>query len=105
MKDREQFCFIVARTIPAATFNEVTRMLQLARGVQRLAVAECNRQLTEREKARQAKLASAVLDLAKGWGIVAHITGDPRGYVVKLMLPGGHYNTWGGPESGWGVPS
>jgi hypothetical protein len=33
------------------------------------------------------------------------IDGDPRGYVVKLMLKSGAYNTFGGAESGWGVPA
>ena len=31
--------------------------------------------------------------------------GDPRGYVLKIMLPSGRYNTWGGAESGYGVPA
>lgn len=30
--------------------------------------------------------------------------GDPRGYTVKLKLPSGAYNTWGGSEDGFGVP-
>lgn len=29
--------------------------------------------------------------------------GDPRGYVVKLKLPSGRSNTWGGAEAGWGI--
>jgi hypothetical protein len=30
--------------------------------------------------------------------------GDPRGYTVKVHLPNHAYNTWGGAESGYGVP-
>ena len=31
--------------------------------------------------------------------------GDPRGYCTKLRLKSGRYNTWGGAEDGWGVPT
>ena len=30
-------------------------------------------------------------------------TAIPRGYVVKLHLPSGKHNTWGGKESGYGI--
>lgn len=32
-----------------------------------------------------------------------HINRDPRGYPVKLELPSGRYNTWGGAEGGFGI--
>lgn len=37
-------------------------------------------------------------------GVVPIFGGDPRGYTVKLLLPDGTYNTWGGFECGLGVP-
>ena len=36
---------------------------------------------------------------------IAEVGGDPRGYTLKLRLPSGKGNTWGGDECGWGVPS
>lgn len=33
------------------------------------------------------------------------VTGDPRGYCLKLHLPDGSYNTWGGKEAGYGIGS
>ena len=30
------------------------------------------------------------------------VGGDPRGYCLKIMLPNGRYNSWGGKEEGWG---
>jgi hypothetical protein len=30
------------------------------------------------------------------------VGGDPRGYCLKITLPDGNYNTWGGAEDGWG---
>ena len=35
----------------------------------------------------------------------ADVSGDPRGYCLKLHLPDGSYNTWGGKESGYGIGS
>jgi hypothetical protein len=35
----------------------------------------------------------------------ADVTGDPRGYCLKLHLPDGSYNTWGGKEAGYGIGS
>lgn len=32
-------------------------------------------------------------------------SGDPRGYTVKLLLPSGSFNTMGGLEEGFGVPT
>lgn len=32
----------------------------------------------------------------------ATVTGDPRGYCLKVMLPQGQYNSWGGAEDGYG---
>lgn len=37
-------------------------------------------------------------------GVVPIFGGDPRGYTVKILLPDGSSNTWGGFECGWGVP-
>ena len=41
--------------------------------------------------------------LAQTHGARATFDGDPRGYVVKLHLPSGKSNTWGGKESGYGI--
>jgi hypothetical protein len=35
----------------------------------------------------------------------ADVSGDPRGYCLKLHLPDGAYNTMGGAESGYGIGS
>lgn len=32
----------------------------------------------------------------------ATVTGDPRGYCLKVLMPQGDYNTWGGAEDGYG---
>lgn len=30
------------------------------------------------------------------------VGGDPRGYCLKIMMPDGRCNSFGGPEEGWG---
>ena len=37
--------------------------------------------------------------------ITAKFDGDPRGYCLKLLLPDGSYNSWGGKENGYGIGS
>lgn len=41
----------------------------------------------------------------KPWKITPNFQGDPRGECVKLMLPSGRYNSWGGAEEGFCVPT
>jgi hypothetical protein len=40
-----------------------------------------------------------------GIALKADVTGDPRGYCLKLHLPDGSWNTWGGKETGYGIGS
>ena len=40
----------------------------------------------------------------KPWGIVPNHGGDPRGCCVKMILPSGRWNSWGGAEEGFCVP-
>lgn len=77
----------------------------------RLAEVECSVELSERETARlerrQAQLERRMRELVSelGDGFSVDFSGDPRGYTVKVTLPTKAYNTWGGAESGWGVPT
>ncbi len=52
---------------------------------------------------RADRIGDHVIALATRHGARADLSGDPRGYVVKLHLPSGRWNTWGGQESGYGV--
>ena len=44
-------------------------------------------------------------DLCRHYGFELNLGGDPRGYAVKLILPTGRYNTFGGKGEGYGVPT
>lgn len=54
---------------------------------------------------REGQIEKRITTLASELGIVANFGGDPRGFTVKLQLPDGAYNSWGGKEDGFGVPS
>jgi len=41
----------------------------------------------------------------KPWSITPNYQGDPRGCCVKLLLPSGRWNSWGGKEDGFCVPT
>lgn len=53
---------------------------------------------------REQQLERRMKEIADKLGIEIRFGGDPRGYTVRLMLPDGRYNTWGGAEYGYGVP-
>ena len=53
---------------------------------------------------RSAQLEKRMLAILKPYGFDATFGGDPRGFTVKLKLPSGASNTWGGSEDGYGVP-
>lgn len=116
--DREEFLVRLATelpgTPPTAILDYGRAILRAARTVQRLAEAACNRPLTEREDRRHAaavaRIRASLAELAT-WSTdgrtvtLAAIDVDPRGYCVKLRLPSGKGNTWGGDAEGWGVPA
>jgi hypothetical protein len=43
--------------------------------------------------------------LAESCGFRLLTSGDPRGYVVRVLFPSGAYNTLGGADQGYGVPT
>lgn len=88
-----------------AALKIARRMRRLGFAAHRLAETACNRELTRAESARDAQLDGEFKALCAEIGAKAHISGDPRGHVYHVILPGDNapYNTWGGAERGWGV--
>lgn len=76
-------------------------LVRLARSYQRLQETACNRELTRREKTREANLERRIAEECKAIGLGVTFSGDPRGFVVKLQFPDGASNTWG--QDGWGI--
>ncbi len=99
---------------PTAVIDYGRAILRAARTIQRLAETSCNLSLTKSEERRHAAAESRIrvcLAELSSWSpdgrsvTIAEIGSDPRGYCVKLRLPSGKGNTWGGDECGWGVPA
>lgn len=85
--------------------RDAKRFRKIARRLEALAVAACNRNLTDKEQAQRAALVADAEALAAVYDATAITGGDPRGFSLKLVLPSGRCNTWGGPAEGYGVPA
>lgn len=88
-------------------FQDFAAFCRNAHSYQGLAILECNQELTPRQKARKKSLEEKMMAYCATVGIVPSFSGDPRGFVVKVRWPDlgekTPFNTWGGPEDGWGV--
>lgn len=86
----------------------VQELISLARQHERLAVKHCNVGMDEadeqREKVIEERIAKVAREAFHGLQKV-EFGGDPRGFTVKLHLKSGAYNSWGGKESGYGIPT
>lgn len=72
-----------------------------ARRLTQLAENDCNRGLDAAEDKEVTRREKRIAELLTQYGLTANFSGDPRGYVVKIVgLPG---NTWGGDSEGFGV--
>lgn len=134
-KEREEFVGVLAEAmIPQGTngFNValVARNLMRWGATQsRIAVALCNGEMEQDEYDKKTeRLRAQAEPILRQFHIRAIWGGDPRGYSLKLILPNvcpqcnyvgpcttcpkcvratqpSRYNTWGGKEDGWGVPT
>jgi len=103
--DQERGKFIEIMRQEGMTQREAELILRHAATIERLAVARCNRELSEEEERKDERMEEIIKGICKNHGIKANFNGDPRGYTTKLILKSGRYNTWGGQESGYGVPT
>lgn len=112
-EERKQFLAMLVAEFPHRPRSLVIAMgrnlMARATTAQRLSELFCSVEMSEAETARQERKDevndAAIEAICKAWGLKARLDGDPRGYVVKLLLPSGRHNTWGGAECGWGVPA
>ncbi len=77
------------------------RLVHASSYLQRMAVAECDRELRESERLMIDHVRSSAQIYAKSLGLPISFGGDPRGYSVKVTLPSGRSNHWGGGT--WGL--
>jgi hypothetical protein len=78
------------------SFHDCQRILRYAATVRLLAETACNRELTVREIRKDEKMQMDIIALCAPCDVQAQFSGDPRGCVVKLQVPDGYTNDWGG---------
>ena len=84
--------------------RDLVRLCELNNALHSLAEAECNFGLTPRQEKRECKLHAEAEEIVKafGPGFVLVTSTDPRGVPLRVILPSGRSNSWGG--EGWCVP-
>ena len=111
MTDRDTFIqqIITEVTAKGGTAEQGTDLARLvlrnAATIQRLAVEDCNRGCTSAQVKQDAACQRRITAACHPWGITPTYNGDPRGAVVKLLLPSGTWNSFGGREDGFCVPT
>jgi hypothetical protein len=108
-REREQFVGELCRALtwlnPDQIHRLATKLMRAAHTHGKLMEKECNEPLTDYDRRSIERIEAAIKDLCSELGIGrVELGGDPRGYTVKVHLSTGAYNTWGGKESGYGVP-
>ena len=83
--------------------DQIIELLSIADRLNHYNETECNYGLTECQQKLVERLEERARVLTAALGVGIKFNGDPRGFAVKLMLPSGDFNTWGGKEEGWGI--
>lgn len=108
-KDREEFVAVLTRELsaepPHQCANLARDLMRLGSTHSCLCVQWCNGPWDKSDEVKLDRVRERIVKLVEPYGIKANCHGDPRGFTVKLLLPSGRYNTWGGKEDGWGVPT
>lgn len=101
-KERSEFAAVMMLEFPAAQSDWFDRLMTLAREHGRLQELACSQEMPDDY---DTEIEAQIRDLCERViGCRVKFGGDPRGYTVKVFLPSGRYNTWGGESEGWGVP-
>lgn len=93
------------KNIPGDVHLAAQKLTALSSRYERLQELACNRSLTPKEIKEELTLEEKFRELAVKLKLPFKFGGDPRGYTVKCFLADGSYNTWGGKEEGYGVPT
>ena len=109
--DRLEFAALLAMELPHLGQYRVAKLaeglMSLGRSAHRLAEDMCNRDVPNAGD-KQDRLYAKAIAMLNEFGariIKPNFQYDPRGCCLKLLLPSGAYNGFGGREDGWCVPS
>jgi hypothetical protein len=116
-KDRDEFIGVIVEEIAKRKGGQLHQggvgiavalarlILRNAATIQRIAVDQCNDPSTPTQDKAKSAARRRISEACKPWGIKPNFQGDPRGAVVKLILPSGRWNSFGGQEDGYCVPT
>lgn len=90
-----QFVFAMARHGNSISLNDCKRIMRYAATLQRLAETACNRELTKAEILKDEAMMAKVIEICAPSDIEPSFSGDPRGCVVKLVVPDGYTDDFG----------
>lgn len=93
-KDKMEFVFAMGRHSTASLYD-CKLIMRYAAVFQYLAVEDCNRELTDAERNKRLRTANKLLAVCTPLDIKPKWSGDPRGCVVKLVVPDGYTNDMG----------
>lgn len=111
-EDRDSF---VARMTSEAQINPkqtisrvvslITEILKLSKTHHKIQENQCNYQISKAQQTREKNIETRIIEIIKllfkkRGGVI--FSGDPRGATVKIILPSGYYDSWGG--EGFCVP-
>lgn len=102
-EERDLFMMVMAEE--KVDYYDVKLLLRDAQRIQTHAVVMCNTTPTKAQDRRAEKAGERIVALMKKYEIKVDLGGDSRGACVKLGLKSKRYNTWGGGQSGWAVPT
>lgn len=99
-EERDEFLVELLEELHATPAREVFKLarelMRLANRHHRLQEAACNVTLTERQEKTEQRTEEKIRALCAPLGITPVFSGDPRGATVKLKVPSGRTNDWGG---------
>ena len=88
--------------------DDALTLIRYGRTLHGLAERACNGYHDDdeanRDDAKARRLEEKAGKIAAEYGGTVETQGDPRGACLRLHLPTGVYNTWGGMEAGYAVP-
>ena len=105
-REREEFIAVCVNETTGDAWDAIDiarKILRDAQVLQNYAVNRCNREVSKAEEGRALAASNRIIQHVETLGFPGVLVGgDPRGNVVKIKLPSGLSNHWGGET--WGVP-
>lgn len=101
--DKAARAFKLPETWGLESITDMQEVVRLAKMHHTIQEHHCNGTCSPRNETKEANIEKKITGILAKYGLKARFDGDPRGYTVKILGPCKTYNTWGGPEYGYGV--